>query len=286
MKKYWQIWIAVILTLIIGIGIKKASAVDMWVDVDLEIGTFPVNLLSLTTDGTDVDSDVNYNQAGMALVWNFITTAGIQTQTAVTPADGGAGTDYDWVEAGNGMFTINIPATGGASANNDTEGYGWFTGFATGNLPWRGPVIGFRAATLNNSFVDGTGTLASVAAVFSDPITLSTLGDKVVADMDANSADFNTIIADTVIIGPAVALDGGTQTITGMLTKMADDNGGADFDATSDSLQAIRDRGDSAWSGSGGAGGGRYGKYFGEQYNWYNVAATYTKRNRSNMIVF
>lgn len=42
-------------------------------------------------------------------------------------------------------------------------------------------------------------------------------------------------------IGTPVALDGGSVTIAAMLTKMADDNGGADFDATDDSLNKISD---------------------------------------------
>lgn len=44
------------------------------------------------------------------------------------------------------------------------------------------------------------------------------------------------------VIGTPIALDSGTATIAGMLTKMADDNAGADFDAGTDSLQEIRDR--------------------------------------------
>ncbi len=85
------------------------------------------------------------------------------TQTAVTPTTSG---DYDWANQGNGMYSIEIPASGGASINNDTEGFGWFTGVATGVLPWRGPVIGFRAAALNNSLIDAgtTGLLAPTTA--------------------------------------------------------------------------------------------------------------------------
>lgn len=45
----------------------------------------------------------------------------------------------------------------------------------------------------------------------------------------------------TDLIGTPVALDSGTATIAGMLTKMADDNGGADFDAGTDSLQELKD---------------------------------------------
>lgn len=40
-------------------------------------------------------------------------------------------------------------------------------------------------------------------------------------------------------IGTPIALDGGTATIAGMLTKFADDNNGTVFDATSDSLHGI-----------------------------------------------
>lgn len=40
-------------------------------------------------------------------------------------------------------------------------------------------------------------------------------------------------------IGTPVALDGGSADISGMLTKLADDNGGADFDAETDSLEKL-----------------------------------------------
>lgn len=404
--------------------------VDHWVDVDVEIGEMQVNLMPLTVDGAAIDTTVTYDQAGMVLTWNFTQTDGTFTSTLVTPADGGAGTDYDWNEKTNttGIYTINVPASGGATINNDTEGSGYFTGNTTAHLIWRGPTYGFRAAVKNNleiddgtaqqnqsDMYDGTGyaggtilqngnatqisgdattadnmqifysnattfglfadyydtTTVSVAEVFSDAVTLSSLGTKVVADMDANSADFNTIIADTqeigtagagltninlpnqtmdivgsitgslsgsvgsvtgavgsvtgavgsvtgtiggltgpaiadffdtdsgttyaaavggsvvkeiadnaggsaltlsaigtkvvadmdansadfntiiadtVVIGTAAALDGGAATVGGMLTKMADDNGGADFDAGTDSLEKIRNRGDSAWT--------------------------------------
>jgi hypothetical protein len=41
-------------------------------------------------------------------------------------------------------------------------------------------------------------------------------------------------------LGAPVALDGGAATVAGMLTKLADDNGGATFDATYDSLNKIK----------------------------------------------
>jgi hypothetical protein len=131
---------------------------DMWMDVDSALTEVPVNKVALIddTDFKTREESVVYNQAGLDLVWNFVTSAGAYTQTAVTPTAAG---DYDWTNQGNGMYSIEIPASGGASINNDTEGYGWFTGFATGILPWTGPIIGFRAAAINNALIDGGDVL-------------------------------------------------------------------------------------------------------------------------------
>ncbi len=127
---------------------------DIWMDVDAALSEVPVNKVALVddTDFKTREESVTYDQAGMDLVWNFITTAGAYTQTAVTPTTGGV---HDWVNQGNGMYSIEIPASAG-TISNDTEGFGWFTGFATGVLPWSGPVIGFRNAELNDIMVDAT----------------------------------------------------------------------------------------------------------------------------------
>jgi hypothetical protein len=116
--------------------------------------TVPVNILPLLddTDFKTRETAVAYNAAGMDLVWNFVTRAGVQTQTAVTPTTAG---DYDWTHKGDGMYNIEIPASGGASINNNAEGYGWFTGVATGVLPWRGPIIQFE----NDHFYRATKTV-------------------------------------------------------------------------------------------------------------------------------
>lgn len=126
---------------------------EIWADVDAALSEVPVNIVALIddTDFKTREESVVYNQAGLDLVWNFVTTAGAYTQTAVTPTTAG---NYDWTNQGNGMYSIEMPASGGASINNDTEGFGWFTGFATGILPWRGPIMGFRAAGINNKMID------------------------------------------------------------------------------------------------------------------------------------
>lgn len=126
---------------------------DMYMDVDAALSEVPVNIMPLIddTDFKTRETAIAFNAAGMDLVWNFVTSAGAYTQTAVTPTSGG---DYDWAHQGDGMYSIEIPASGGASINNDTEGYGWFTGLVTGVLPWRGPVIGFRASGINDKLLD------------------------------------------------------------------------------------------------------------------------------------
>lgn len=126
---------------------------DIWMDVDAALSEVPVNIFPLIddTDFKTRETAVAFNAAGMDLVWNFVTTAGAYTQTAVTPTSAG---DYDWTHQGDAMYSIEIPASGGASINNDTEGFGWFTGVATGVLPWRGPIVGFRASGLNDLMID------------------------------------------------------------------------------------------------------------------------------------
>lgn len=129
---------------------------DLWFDVDTALSEVPVNLLPIVVAAGDtIDDGLTYNEAGLDLNWNFVTTAGAFTQTNVTPTDT-AGV-HDWVNQGNGMYTIEIPATGG-TIDNDTEGAGWFTGFATAVLPWRGPVCGFRDSDLNNELINSAYT--------------------------------------------------------------------------------------------------------------------------------
>lgn len=126
---------------------------DIWMDVDAALSEVPVNLMPLIDDADfkSIEDAIAYNAAGMDLRWNFVTTGGAFTSTAVTPTTGG---NYDWTHQGDGIYTIEIPASGGVSINNNTEGFGWFSGKATGVLPWRGPVIGFRAAALNALLID------------------------------------------------------------------------------------------------------------------------------------
>jgi hypothetical protein len=158
---------------------------EMMLKVDTAV-VVPVNLFPLLddTDFKTRETAVAYNAAGMDLVWNFVTKAGATSQTAVTPTTGGV---YDWAHTGDGMYNIEIPASGGASINNDTEGYGWFTGVATGVLPWRSPVFCFVVATTVDALLDASANLTTLLSpgtgtgqisLASGAVTAGTVSDK------------------------------------------------------------------------------------------------------------
>lgn len=172
----------------------------MWMDVDTALSEVPVNIMPLLddTDFKTREEAVAYDAAGLELIWHFTTPAGATTATVVTPTTAG---DYDWAHQDGGMYTIEIPASGGASINNDTEGFGWFTGVATGVLPWRGPVIGFRASGLNDKLIEsaysatrglGGTALPDAAADASGGLPVSDAGGL---DLDTQLAETNEITA-------------------------------------------------------------------------------------------
>ena len=196
---------------------------EIFMDVDSALAEVPVNLLPLIddTDFKTRETGITYDQAGMDLVWNFVTTAGAMTQTTVTPTTAG---DYDWAHQGDGIYSIEIPASGGASINNDTEGHGWFSGICTGVLPWRGPVICFRAAGLNDKLIDSaysatrglSGTaMPDAAADAAGGLAISDAGGLDLDDLPTTaefearsivSADY-TIVSDLASALTAIHLD-------------------------------------------------------------------------------
>ena len=105
---------------------------DIWMDVDTEVDV-PANRFPLTddTDFKTIEGAVAWNAAGITVYWHFVTTAGVITNIQVTPAAAG---DYTWSVEAQGIYWITIPASGGASADNDVEGFGYFTGIIYGTF--------------------------------------------------------------------------------------------------------------------------------------------------------
>jgi hypothetical protein len=206
---------------------------EIYMDVDTALSEVPVNSMPLIddTDFKTIEASVAYNAAGLALRWNFVTTGGAYTQTAVTPTTSG---DYDWSSQGSGMYSIEIPASGGASINNNLPGFGWFTGVATGVLPWRGPVICFRAAGTNDKLIDGsystTRGLAGTdldAAVTSRMATYTQPTGFLAATFDSGTVASTTNITSGTIttVGTATNLTNLPTAPANWLTATAIENG-------------------------------------------------------------
>ena len=165
----------------------------IYIDVDTAV-TVPVNIMPLIddTDFITRETAIAYNESGMDLVWNFVTPAGVITQTAVTPTTAG---DYDWTHVGDGMYKIEITASGGASINNDTEGVGYFSGLCDGVLPWRGPDIVFRAAGLNDALIESAySTTRGLAGTALPDAAADAAGGLVVSD--AGGFDIDAIVSN------------------------------------------------------------------------------------------
>lgn len=154
---------------------RIAHAQEITLVVDTAYGEILVNKVPLLddTDFKTRETAVAYNASGMDLVWNFTGADGAFTQTAVTPTTGGV---YDWTHQGDGIYTIEIPASGGGSVNNDTEGCGFFAGLATGVLPWVGPIYCFTSSN-THAAMHGTGTLLNVntSTISSNALTASAI---------------------------------------------------------------------------------------------------------------
>lgn len=166
---------------------------NIWMDVDAALAEVPVNALALIDSGDFItrEESVTFDQAGMDLVWNFTNTAGDTSQTVVTPTTGGG--EHDWTNLGNGMYAIAIPASGGDDIDNDTEGFGWFSGFATGILPWSGPVVGFRDGALNDLLIDDAlSATRGLAGTALPAAAADAAGGLVVSD--AGGLDIDTLL--------------------------------------------------------------------------------------------
>jgi hypothetical protein len=107
---------------------------------------------------------------------------------------------------------------------------------ASGNITTASSTIDAvsgNLTTVGNTIDVVSGNLTTVSG------NLTTIGNTV----DTVSGNVTTVSSDIAgmsgQIGEPVALDGGAATVGGMLTKIADDNGGSDFDATTDSLAEI-----------------------------------------------
>lgn len=160
---------------------------DIWYDVSTSISCIPVNKVAILDSGDAVTrmTSVSASGDGIDLRWNWVTTDGQHKQSTITVTS--AGGSAEWINLGGGMYGISW-----VTSANSAPGFGWFTGVATSCLPWAGPVVGFRAASLNNTLIDDSTqilTSRDIGQLFESAITSveSQLIFETSADIVSNS---------------------------------------------------------------------------------------------------
>ena len=250
-----------------------AGTDNLQVDLIQWIGTAPLALTSQRVQ----------SQVG-AMAANVVTASAINSG-AITSAKFAAGAIGTGVIAGTQTFAMTGNITGNLSGSvgsvtgavgSVTGAVGSVTGNVGGNVTGSvGSVVGHTPQTGDNyarlGAPAGASVSADIAAVKSDSAAIlvdtGTTLDAALAVVDSN---VDAILADTADMQPklgtpaadiaadiaavkadsaAILTDTGT-TIPGQLDNMS----GATFNTATDSLEAIRDRGDAAWTtGAGGS---------------------------------
>lgn len=136
-------------------------------------------------------------------------------------------------------FATNYNATRNAWVTNAQD----FVGTTAGD-PFNGTVV--SASVTGNVGGNVSGSVGSVTGGINT-------GAGVITTLDGLDTAQDTQHSTTQgLIGTPIDFGSGTSTLAANLQDIAD-NGTATFDRSTDSLQAIRDRGDAAWTTGGGA---------------------------------
>ena len=212
-------------------------------DMEVDSGSaviVPLNVMPLLddTDFKAIETGLVYNSAGLVLTWNFQTTAGVMTSTAITATTSGLH-DISEPLADVGMYGIEIPASGGNWANDGNAariGTGWFTGVATGILPWRGPFIKFRAAAINNSLTDGATVDVNVTAMAANVVTAASIATDAIGSDELAASALTEIQAscDAAVTANTLVLDLPTTAEFNARTLAA-----ADYVVTTDTIAGV-----------------------------------------------
>jgi len=130
------------------------------------------------------EEGVTYDQAGLEIDVILEKADGTVSVTAVTPTDSGG--DYDWAHTDQGYYEMELPASLGASYNNDTEGILRVVGYATGVLPFSSVAYDIVPVKVYNSLVAATDNLEV---------------DMVQCDGSAAAAEGMSKAGDTIVQG-------------------------------------------------------------------------------------
>ena len=145
-----------------------------------------------------------------------------------------AGASGDGINLNGGGVSENIISSGdGGSIIHECSGWGIREQGGADDNEIIGPNFLVEDNTEGN-FSLGANTVNRNTSQFAEESALNTHDTDIKSNISTLSGD---LVTHDNKIGTPVALDGGAGSVSGMLTKMADDNGGANFDAETDSLK-------------------------------------------------
>lgn len=201
-----------------------------------------------STDGTP-ETGVVFNTAGIDLWYRREGAASVDITEATLAALTTAHTDGGFLHINDGVYRLDLVDAALATGAD----FVYVGGTVTGMI-----VIGGRVKLTNVDMNDGVRAgmtaLPNAAADAAGGLTISDAGGL---DLDGLNTNVNDIETDTADMQPKLGTYsdlGSGATLSGNLEDMRDD-GTAAFSRTTDSLQALRDRGDAAWTtGSAGSG--------------------------------
>ena len=177
-----------------------------------------------SSDGTP-ETGVVFNTAGIDL-WYRRPGAAHSSITEATQTEAGAHTDGGFVHISDGYYRLDLPDAAVATGVDYVDVGGTVTGMV---------VIGGRIRLTDFDLSDGVrGGLTALPNAAADAAGGIPISDAGGLDLDAIPTTLAAILVDT-----GTTLD----------TKLNDIQG-ATFNTSTDSLEAIRNHGDSAWTGS------------------------------------
>jgi hypothetical protein len=213
----------------------------MELPIDIAI-IVPVNEKPLMDYDGAVLASVPFDFTEMVISWNFETRDGTRTRETITPTESSG--DYDWINLGDGMYGIGIPASGGATANNDSFGTGWISGSAPGSIvPFRGDPISFVADAIIESLEAETSPLFTQIVRLQAALARSDAAAKtdLVAELNLINQNFGTAGGDfdNEIHSLEASQDDLTTVLQDLTAVAADVTGVGDALSGSDGIAAI-----------------------------------------------
>lgn len=237
--------------------------IDSSVHSDYTTATeYAVKIVGTTIDGATVNAWIgafSIERAGGALATALLTNTVVDGIAAKLV---GITLLNEWLGAIAGKQNANATALTEMKASGAGSGTYDPNTDSTEALRDRGDAEWVTATGFNTTTPDAAGTAPTAVEIQAEmeangASLLDTIRDELANGTDGLSALkalIDAVQTEVDKIGVVPALDGAGQTIGAAIAKLADDNAGADFDAGTDSLQELRDRGDAAWTtGAGGS---------------------------------